>query len=234
MLEVGIIEPVEESEWISPTIVQDKKTGEIRISVDLRKLNDVCIKNPFPTPFIDEVLGNVGGQEAYSFTDGFSGYCHIRIAKEDMHKTTFVTENGCYQYTVMPFGLQNAPTIFYRVVVTTFIEFIHKFLEVYFDDWTVFGLFQKHVENLRMMFDRCWQCQVALNLKKCVFFSPFGILLRHVVCKHGLIMDPAKIAIIFNLPPPTSVRQLRATLRHTRYYRKFIKGYAQITAPMEK
>jgi len=98
----------------------------------------------------------------------------------------------------------------------------------------MFGLLNKHVEQLRLMFDRCRQCQIALNLKKCIFCSPFGILLGHVVCKQGLIVDPAKIAIIVNLPPPTSVRQLRATLGHTGYYRKFIKGYAQITTPMEK
>jgi hypothetical protein len=101
-------------------VVQDKKTGEIRICVDLRKLNDACLHDPFPTPFTDEVLDNVGGQEVYSFTDGFSGYHQICIAKEECHKTTFSTEWGSYQYTVMPFGLKNAPTIFSRVVVEAF------------------------------------------------------------------------------------------------------------------
>jgi hypothetical protein len=91
MLEVRIIEPVEESEWISPMVVQDKKTREIRICVYLRKLNDSCLHDPFPTPFTDEVLDNVGGQEVYSFTDGFSGYHQIQIAKEDHHKTTSAT-----------------------------------------------------------------------------------------------------------------------------------------------
>jgi len=78
-------------------------------------------------------------------------------------------------------------------------------MEVYFDEWTVFGLLSNHIEQLRMTFDRCMHCQIALNLKKCVFCSPFGILLGHVVCKHGLIMNLAKIAIIVNLPPPTYV-----------------------------
>jgi hypothetical protein len=82
MFEAGIIEPVEESKWIIPMVVQDKKTGEIRICVDLRKLNDACLHDPFPTPFIDEFLDNVGGQDVYSFTNGFSGYHQIRIAKE--------------------------------------------------------------------------------------------------------------------------------------------------------
>jgi hypothetical protein len=70
MLEAGIIEPVKELEWISPMVVQYKKIGEISICVDLMKLNDACIHDPFPTPFIDKVLDNVGGQEVYSFTYG--------------------------------------------------------------------------------------------------------------------------------------------------------------------
>jgi hypothetical protein len=60
MLEAGTIEPMEESEWIIPMVVQDKKTREIRIYIDLRKLNDACSYDPFPTPFTDEVLHNVG------------------------------------------------------------------------------------------------------------------------------------------------------------------------------
>jgi hypothetical protein len=74
MLQVGIIEPMEESEWISPMVVHENKQGGIRICVDLRKLNDACLHDPFPTPFTDEVLENVGGQEAYSFTNDFLGY----------------------------------------------------------------------------------------------------------------------------------------------------------------
>jgi hypothetical protein len=91
MLEAGIIEPVEETKWISPMVVQKKKKEEIRICIDLRKMNDSCLHDPFPTPFTDEVLDNVGSQEVYSFTDGFSGYHQIQISKEDRHKTTFAT-----------------------------------------------------------------------------------------------------------------------------------------------
>ena len=79
MLDAGIIEPFEKSEWIIPMVVQDKKKGEVCICVDLRKLNDVCLHDPFLAPFTDEVLEGVGGQEIYSFTDGFSIYRHINI-----------------------------------------------------------------------------------------------------------------------------------------------------------
>ena len=74
----------------------------------------------------------------------------------------------------MPFGLKNAPTILLRVVVA-FKEFIHKFLEVYLDDWNVFSLLKNHIEVLRLMLDRCRQCHISLNLKKCIFCVPFGL-----------------------------------------------------------
>jgi hypothetical protein len=96
MLEAGIIEPVEEYEWINPMVFQNKKSGEIEIFVDLRKPNVACLHDPFPTPFTDEVLDNVGGREVYSFTDGFSGYHQIIIIKEDRHNTTFATTSGSF------------------------------------------------------------------------------------------------------------------------------------------
>lgn len=169
----------------------------------------------------------------YSFTNGFSGYHQIRIAPEDRQKTTFATEGGCYEYIVMPFGLKNATVIFSRVIIATFKEYIHQFLEVYFDEWMVFGLLKDHVGCLRMMLDRCRKYKISLNLNKCIFGVPFGILLGHIVCKQGLMVDPAKIAIIVNLAPPCSVKQLRTTLGHTCYYRKFINEYAQIITPLE-
>ena len=97
MLAARIIEPVEESDWVSPIVVLEKKQkGEIRIYVDLRKLNDAYAHDPFPTPFTDEVLENVGGQEAYSFMNGFLGYHQIKITPEDRSKTTFAIEWGCF------------------------------------------------------------------------------------------------------------------------------------------
>ena len=84
MVALDIIEPVEQSNWVSPMVVQEKNTkGEIRICVDLCKLNDACEHDPFPTPFLDDILDNVGGKQAYSFIDGFSGYHHIRIVPEE-------------------------------------------------------------------------------------------------------------------------------------------------------
>jgi hypothetical protein len=129
--------------------------------------------------------------------------------------------------------LKNAPTIFSRLVAT-FKDFIHKFLEVYLDDWKMFSFLKYHVEVLRLILHRCKQCHISLNFKKFIFSAPFWILLGHVVCKQGLLVDPTKIVVIVNVPPPNLVHQLKSTLGHIGYYRNFIRGYAQITVPMDK
>jgi len=98
MLVASIIEPVDESDWVSPMVVQKEKHKDvIRIFVDLRKLNDACVHDPFPNLFTDEALDNVGGQETYSFTDEFSGYHQIKITLEYRSRTTFAVEWGCFQ-----------------------------------------------------------------------------------------------------------------------------------------
>jgi len=143
---------------------------------------------------------------------------------------TFAIEAGCYQYTIMPFGLKNSPAIFSKVIVAAFKEYIHKFIEVYFDDWTVFRFLKDHVGSLRLMLNRCRQYQISLNLKKCIFGVPFGILLGHIVCKQGLIVDPVKIVIIVNL----SCQIDKDNIGTHRLLPKVHKGYAQITTPLEK
>ena len=134
----------------------------------------------------------------------------------------------------MLFGLKNASSIFSHVIVVAFKEYIHKFLEVYFDVWTAIGLVRCHVAKLCLMLDTCRRYEIVLNLKKCMFLVPSGNLLGHVVCKQRLMVYPTKIVVILNLEAPLSVKQLHATLGHTGYYRFFFKSYAQIIALMEK
>lgn len=106
----------------------------------------------------------------------------------------------------MHFGLANAPTIFSCLDIATFKYFIHKFLELYFNDWIVFGLVKHHVASLCLMPDTCRRYWITLNLKKCLFCVPFGILLGHVVCRQGLMVDPEKIVVIINLEASRSVK----------------------------
>jgi hypothetical protein len=97
----------------------------------------------------------------------------------------------------------------------------------------VYSLLKEHVALLRLMFDRCRELQISLNLRKCIFCVPHGNLLGHIVCREGVLVDPTKVVVIVNMPPPTSAKKLRSMLGHTGYYRRFIRRYANITAPLE-
>jgi hypothetical protein len=133
----------------------------------------------------------------------------------------------------MPFDLKNAPAFFSRIVIASFREFIHKFIEVYMDDWMIYRFLKEHVALLRLMFDRFIELKISLNLRKCIFCVPHGNLLGHIVCREGVLVDPTKFVVIVNMTPPTSEKQLRSMPRHTGYYRRFIRRYANITAPLE-
>jgi hypothetical protein len=134
----------------------------------------------------------------------------------------------------MPFGIKNAPTIFSRIVVKSFQEYIYKTMVVYFDDWTIYNLFKNHIQWLKLMLEQCRQIQLSLNIKKCIFSTPIGILLGHMVCKDGVKVDMEKIKIILDLKPPVNQKQIKIFLGHTGYYRKFIHHYSDITFPMDE
>jgi hypothetical protein len=129
----------------------------------------------------------------------------------------------------MPFGLNKSSTVFSRIVIETFQDFI----EVYMDDWMIYSLLKEHVALLRLMFDKCRELHILLNLRKCIFYVPHGNLLGHIVCREGVLVDPAKVAFIVNMPPPTSAKNFHSTLGHIGYYRRFIRRYENITAQME-
>ena len=156
------------------------------------------------------------------------------IAKEDQKKTTFVCEFVSFAYRFMPFGLKNAPAVFSRIVVKTFQEYIYKTMAVYFNDWTIYSMLKDHYKWLRLMLERCRQIQLDMNIKKCIFSTPIGILLGHIVCKEGIKVDFTKIKIILDLKPPVNPKQVRVLLGHTGYYRKFIRYYSDMTYPLEE
>ena len=143
-------------------------------------------------------------------------------------------EFGTFDYKVKPFGLKNAPTVFSRIVNKTFQEYIYKTMAVYFDDWTIYSMLKDHCKWLRLILERCRQIQLALNIRKCIFVTPIGILLGHIVCKEGIKVDFSKIKIILDLKPLVTSKQVRVLLGHTGCYRKFIRYYSDMTYPLEE
>ncbi|RVW71914.1 Transposon Ty3-I Gag-Pol polyprotein [Vitis vinifera] len=191
LLQAGIIYPISDSPWVSPTQVVPKKSGitvvqnekgeEIttrltsgwRVCIDYRKLNAVTRKDHFPLPFIDQVLERVSGHPFYCFLDGYSGYFQIEIDVEDQEKTTFTCPFGTYAYRRMPFGLCNAPATFQRCMLSIFSDMVERIMEVFMDDITVYGgTFEECLVNLEAVLHRCIEkdlCSTGRNAILCDF-----------------------------------------------------------------
>jgi hypothetical protein len=129
-LKVGFIKAVELTDWVANIVPVSEKDGRLRMCVDFRDLNKACLNDDFPLPHIDVLVDNTTGSALMSSMDGFSRYNQIRMAPEDMTKTIFVTKWGIYCYTVMPFGLKNAGTM-YQGMATTLLHDIRKLKYMY-------------------------------------------------------------------------------------------------------
>jgi hypothetical protein len=206
-----------------------------RMCVDYRKLNLATRKDHFPLPFMDQMLERLTGKSFYCFLDGYSGYYQIVINPEDQEKTTFTCPFGTYAYRRMPSGLCNAPATFQRCMMSIFSDFVKRIIEVFMDDFTVYGdSFDKCLENLSLILKRCIESSFILNYEKCYFMVEQGIVLGHVVSSRGLEVDKAKIDVISSLFYPSYVREIHSFLGHTGFYRRFIKDFSNITAPLCK
>ncbi|RVW32443.1 Transposon Ty3-I Gag-Pol polyprotein [Vitis vinifera] len=188
LLQAGIIYPISDSPWVSPTQVVPKKSGitvvqnekrEIatcltsgwRVCIDYRKLNVVTRKDHFPLPFIDQVLERVSGHPFYCFLDGYSRYFQIEIDVEDQEKTTFTCPFGTYAYRRMPFGLCNAPATFQRCMLSIFSDMVERIMEVFMDDITIYGgTFEECLVNLEAVLNRCIEKDLVLNWEKCILW----------------------------------------------------------------
>ncbi|GJV81159.1 reverse transcriptase domain-containing protein [Tanacetum coccineum] len=178
-----------------------------RVCIDYRKLNEATRKDHFPLPFMDQMLERLAGNEYYCFLDGFSGYFQIPIDPHDQEKTTFTCPYGTFAYRRMPFGLCNAPGTFQRCMMAIFHDMIEKTMEVFMDDFSVFG---NSFENCLSRVDKMLQR------------SP----------KKVIEVDKAKVDVIAKLPHPTTVKGVRSFLDHVGFYRRFIKDFSKISRPM--
>ncbi|GJV45738.1 reverse transcriptase domain-containing protein [Tanacetum coccineum] len=204
-----------------------------RVCIDYRKLNEATRKDLFPLPFMDQMLERLAGNEFYCFLDGFSGYFQIPIDPQDQEKTTFTCPYGTFAYRRMPFGLCNAPGTFQRCMMAIFHDMIKKTMEVFMDDFLVFGdSFASCLSNLDKMLKRCEDTNLVLNWEKCHFMCKEGIVLGHKVSKSRIEVDRAKVDVIAKLPHPTTVKGVRSFLGHVGFYRLFIQDFSKIAKPM--
>ena len=232
LLARGIIRP-STSPWASPIVVVRKKSGELRLCVDYRKLNDVTKKDSFPIPRIDECLDALGGATHFSSLDLASGYYQVAMAEEDRAKTAFTCPFGLFEYERMPFGLCNAPATFQRLMQSVMHDHILRLLLVYLDDLLVYSSsFQQHIDNLRVVFQRLREIGVKLNPSKCKLIQASVNFLGHTVSAEGIGTASDKLDAIQGWKPPTTVREVRSFLGLASYYRRFVPGFAKIAGPL--
>ncbi|CAN6687761.1 unnamed protein product [Malus baccata var. baccata] len=251
LLDCGVIYPISDSRWVSPVQCVPKKSGVTvvanaenelvlqriqtgwRVCIDYRKLNTTTRKDHFSLPFIDQMLERLAGYAFYCFLDGYSGYNQIVISPEDQEKTTFTCPFGTFAYRRMPFGLCNAPATFQRCMMSIFSDHVEKIIEVFMDDFSVFGdSFDSCLHNLSVILKRCVETNLVLNWEKCHFMVKQGIVLGHIISEKGIEVDKSKIDLVRHLPSPTSVREVRSFLGHAGFYRRFIKDFSKIAQPL--
>jgi len=162
-------------------LIAVRKTIGWRMCIDFRKLNDATRKDHFPLPFIDQMLERVAGHEYYCCLDGYSGYLQIPMASQDQEKTTFTCPYGTFAYKRMPFGLCNASATFQRCMMAIFSDMIEKCIEIFMDDFTVFGSsYESFLHNLALVLQRCRDTNLVLNWEKCQFMVQDCIILGHI------------------------------------------------------
>ena len=234
LLDAGLIAP-SRSQWTSPVVVVEKKNGKKRLCVDYRKLNKVTKRDSYPLPRVDDMLETLSGAQWFSSLDLASGFWQVELDKKDREKSTFITRFGTYEFTVMPFGLCNAPATFQRLMDTVLRDILWQFVVVYIDNINVGSkTFDEHLHHLDQVFTRLEQAGLKLSPEKCFFFKDEIPFLGHVVSRNGIQTDPEKLRVIKEFPIPKDLTQLRGFIALASYYRKFVKKFSAIAEPLNR
>jgi hypothetical protein len=201
--------------------------------IDYRALNKVTQRIKYPLPRIDDLMDNLGGAKYFSSLDLTSGYNQFKLVESDVPKTAFNTHIGKYEWKVLPMGLTNAPAVFQAQMNQMVGPHLNRFVCIYLDDILIFSKTEdEHFHHLQQVLHTLRQKELKAKLSKCDFFKDELKFLGHIVSAKGIQPDPAKVAVVSDWPTPKTIYDVRSFLGLANYFRKFIWGYAAISATL--
>ena len=219
------------TQWCAGMVIVSKKSGGVRVCVDLKPLNRCVLREYHPLPKVDEVLAQLTGAVMFSKLDANSGFWQVPLSKNSRELTTFITPFGRYCYNKLLFGISSASEHFQRRM--------HSLLEgldgvvCVMDDILVFGKTkQDHDNRLQAVLRQLSSAGVTLNSKKCEFSKAQITFLGHVINKQGILADPNKTAAIDQMEPPKTVTELRRFLCMVNQLGKFSPHIAKLSKPL--
>lgn len=210
-----------------------KKDGGLRPCIDYRGLNDITVKFRYPLPLVPAALEQLRQAKYYTKLDLRNAYNLIRIREGDEWKTAFSTTSGHYEYLVMPFGLANSPSIFQSFMNDMFRDMLNRGVIVYIDDILVYSnSLEEHIRQVRAVLQRLIQYQLYAKAEKCEFHQTSTTFLGYVISKEGVAMDERKVKAVLEWPLPRTVKELQRFLGFANFYRRFIRDFSSIAAPL--
>ena len=243
----GMIAEIDASQFLAPIVMAPKKSADgkqvWRFCCDFRLLNEHTVSDKYPMPSLERQL-DVGKARYFTKMDLASAFWQIPIAPEDQHKTGFHFEGRSYKWLVMPFGLKNAPPTFQRLVDKVLADLLGRGVYVYIDDILIYTeTIEEHWRLLREVLERLQIAGLKISLEKSEWLRKEVQYLGYVIGQGVLKMDPAKTGDILKIPLPPDTReegrykpdlrkQVRRFLGAAGFYRKFIRGFATVTAPL--
>ena len=232
MLDAGVIRP-SNSPWCNAVVLLRKKDGSLRFCIDFRKLNSLTVKDSHLLPRICETLESLTGAAHYSTFDMNSGFWQVPMDEESKQYTAFTLGSmGLYECESMPFGLCNAPPTFQRLMQNCLGKLNLTYCLIYLDDVIVFSNMPEHLRRMRVVFDCLREHGLRLKPSKCEVFKSEINYLAHHVSQKGVLPSKKNLELIAQCPPPDTYTKVKSFVGLVGHYRRFIKGFAKIAAPL--